>query len=88
MLKDFLLEIGTEEIPSGFIANALKDMKNLINKELETLRIGFGQIQAFGTPRRLVLYITDMSDKQDDTCINITGPSRKVAFDENGNPTK
>jgi len=88
MLKDFLLEIGTEEIPSGFIAKALRDMKNLINKELETLRIGFGQIQAFGTPRRLVLFITDMSDKQDDTCINITGPSRKVAFDENGNPTK
>lgn len=88
MSKEFILEIGTEEIPSGFIPEALEDMKNRINKELETLRIGFGQIKALGTPRRLVLYIDNMSDKQGDIYAEITGPSKKVAFDENGNPTK
>ncbi|MEW6614490.1 MAG: glycine--tRNA ligase subunit beta [Thermodesulfobacteriota bacterium] len=88
MAKELLLEIGTEEIPSGFVPNALKDMKELIEKELKNLRIGFGQIKTLGTPRRLVLYIDHMSDKQEDTYIEIIGPSKKVALDQNGNPTK
>ncbi|MFA4910815.1 MAG: glycine--tRNA ligase subunit beta [Desulfobacteria bacterium] len=88
MSKELLLEIGTEEIPSGFVPKALKDMKELIEKELKNLRIGFGEIKTLGTPRRLVLYIDHMSDKQEDTYAEIIGPSKKVAFDENGNPTK
>ena len=88
MSKELLLEIGTEEIPSGFVPKALKDMKELIEKELKNLRIGFGETKTFGTPRRLVLYIDHMSDKQEDTYIEIIGPSKKVALDENGNPTK
>jgi len=88
MSKELLLEIGTEEIPSGFVPKALKDMKELIEKELKNLRIGFGEIKTLGTPRRLVLYIDHMSDKQEDTYVEIIGPSKKVAFDENGDPTK
>ena len=88
MSKELLLEIGTEEIPSGFVPKALKDMKELIEKELKNLRIGFGEIKTFGTPRRLMLYIDHMSDKQEDIHVEIIGPSKKVAFDENGHPTK
>jgi glycyl-tRNA synthetase beta chain len=88
MSKELLLEIGTEEIPSGFVPEALKDMKELIEKELKNLRIGFGEIKTLGTPRRLALYIDHISDKQEDTYVEIIGPSKKVALDENGNPTK
>ncbi|MFH2011847.1 MAG: glycine--tRNA ligase subunit beta [Pseudomonadota bacterium] len=88
MSKELLLEIGTEEIPSGFVPNVLKDMKELIEKELNSLRIGFGQTNTFGTSRRLVLYIDHVSDKQEDIYIEVIGPSKKVALDENGNPTK
>ena len=63
-------------------------MKELIEKELKNLRIEFGQIKTLGTPRRLVVYIDHISDKQEDTYVEIIGPSKKVAFDENGNPTK
>ena len=88
MLKEFLLEIGTEEIPSRFMPGVLADMEDLINKELETLRIGFGGTRVFGTPRRLVLYIDNVSNRQEDIYVNVVGPSIKVAFDESGNPTK
>ncbi|MFH1625725.1 MAG: glycine--tRNA ligase subunit beta [Pseudomonadota bacterium] len=88
MSSELLLEIGTEEIPSRFMPQALKDMENLILKELEALRIGFGQVKALGTPRRLVLHVDHMSDKQEDTCVQIMGPSKRVAFDESGTPTR
>lgn len=88
MPNELLLEIGTEEIPSGFIPKALKDMEKLIDDELDTLKIGFGRINTYGTPRRLVLFVEHMSDKQEDTYVEIIGPSKKVAFDEKGNPTK
>lgn len=88
MSKEFLLEIGTEEIPSRFIPNALREMEDLINKGLDALRLGHGQAKTFGTPRRLALFINNMPDKQEDTHVEIVGPSRKAAFDEKGNPTK
>ncbi len=88
MLKEFLLEIGTEEIPSRFMPGILADMEGLINKELETLRIGFGVTRVFGTPRRLVVYIDNMSNRRKDVYVNVVGPSIKVAFDGDGNPTK
>ncbi len=88
MPKEFLLEIGTEEIPSRFMPRVLADMEGLINKELETLRIGFGGTRVFGTPRRLVFYIDNMSNRQKDVYVNMIGPSIKVAFDGDGNPTK
>ncbi|MDY6853542.1 MAG: glycine--tRNA ligase subunit beta [Thermodesulfobacteriota bacterium] len=87
MASDFLLEIGTEEIPSGFIHIALKEMERLFRKELKNQRLGFEDIKTFGTPRRLVLFIDRLSDRQGDIYVEKIGPSKKVAFDNNGNPT-
>jgi glycyl-tRNA synthetase beta chain len=87
-MKELLLEIGTEEIPAGFISQALSDLESLAQKELEASRIDFEGMRTLATPRRLVLYIASLSEKQKDIEVKKVGPSKQSAFDEKGNPTK
>jgi len=87
-MKGLLLEIGTEEIPAGFIPQALIDFERLARKELESNRIGFDGVKTLGTPRRLVLVIESVSEKQRDEEMKKVGPSKQAAFDSKGNPTK
>ena len=56
MAKDLLLEIGTEEIPAGFIPGALEFMERLFKKSMEDNRLAFKSVRTLGTPRRLVLH--------------------------------
>ena len=88
MSKELLFEIGTEEIPAGFLSKAVVDMEEIIRKSLTDKLISFENIKCMATPRRLVLYIADVSEKQEDQKIEKMGPAKKAAFDENGNPTK
>jgi glycyl-tRNA synthetase beta chain len=87
-MPELLLEIGTEEIPSGFIPKALNEMPNLLAKEFEAQRIDYREIKAMGTPRRLVLMATGVASAQEGRVIETLGPARRIAFDEQGNPTK
>ena len=87
-MKELLLEIGTEEIPAGFVPQALIDLEALAKRELEASRIDFGGTKTLGTPRRLVLVIESVSEKQRDEEIRKIGPSKQAAFDAKGNPTK
>jgi len=87
--KEFLLEIGTEEIPSRFINPALEKIKELFTALLVSGRVeSRGEMKAYGTPRRLVLYIPEIEERQADVSKEVTGPPKKVAFDGSGNPTK
>lgn len=88
MGNELLFEIGTEEIPAGFLSKAVVDMEEIIRKSLTEKRIAFEGIRCLATPRRLVLYIADLSSKQDDQMIEKLGPAKKAAFDEDGQPTK
>ena len=87
-MKELLLEIGTEEIPAGFIPQALMDLEALAKKELEVNRIDFNGIKTLGTPRRLVLVIDSVAEKQRNEETKKIGPSKQAAFDAKGNPTK
>jgi glycyl-tRNA synthetase beta chain len=87
-MKELLLEIGTEEIPAGFIPQALTDLESFARKELEGNRIDFERAKTFGTPRRLVLAIESVSEKQRDIEMKKVGPSKQAAFDSKGNATK
>jgi len=87
-MKELLLEIGTEEIPAGFVPGALSELERLIGKELEANRIDFKGVKTLGTPRRLVLYIESVSEKQKDEETKKIGPSKQAALDDRGNPTK
>ncbi len=86
--KELLLEIGTEEIPAGFVPQALIDLEGIAQKGLGASRIDFNGIKTFGTPRRLVLVIESVSEKQRDEETKKIGPSKQAAFDAKGNPTK
>jgi len=88
MGKELLLEIGTEEIPAAFLPKALRDLEEIARKELEAGRIRHGEIRAMGTPRRLFLGVEDVAERQEDQVIEKLGPARRVAFDEQGSPSR
>lgn len=88
MARDLLLEIGTEEIPAGFMEKALEDLQQLTIKELTEQRIIWEQIDTYGTPRRLTIFIHNVAEKQADVEEEVKGPSKKVGVDAQGNFTK
>lgn len=88
MSKELFLEIGTEEIPAGFLPKAMADMDALIRKEFEAARLDFGTVRTFATPRRLALAVSDVAEQQPTLQTKAMGPARQHAFDAGGNPTK
>jgi glycyl-tRNA synthetase beta chain len=87
-MRELLLEIGTEEIPAGFVPQALTDLETLVRKELETSRIDFDGVKTLGTPRRLVLFIQSVAETQRTVELKKMGPPKQAAFDSKGNPTQ
>lgn len=88
MAKEFLLEIGIEEIPTGYVSSTLSQMEKNFADKLNDLRIPFDTIRTFATPRRLTLYIEKLEEKQLDYEAEVLGPPKKVSVDEEGNFTK
>ncbi|MDO8721313.1 MAG: glycine--tRNA ligase subunit beta [Syntrophales bacterium] len=87
MGKDLLLEIGTEEIPAAFLPQAMKDMEEMIRREFAAMMLSHGAIKTMATPRRLVLIVSELAEKQEERVIEKLGPAKRAAFDEKGNPT-
>lgn len=88
MTKDLLLEIGSDEIPARYLLPAIEEIKARTKKALEDARLTFGDVRSYGTPRRLVVYVTALAEKSLDATTKVRGPSKKVAFDKEGNPTR
>lgn len=88
MKRDLLLEIGVEEMPSAFMSGALADLKSLAEQKFTARRVGFAQVKSLGTPRRLVLYVEGLEEKQQDAVIENRGPKKASAYDPQGNPSK
>ena len=88
MSKELFLEIGTEEIPAGFLPKAMADMEAIIRRELENSHLSFGAITNLATPRRLAMCVSALPDVQPDTETTAMGPARNIAFDASGNPTR
>ena len=88
MSKELFLEIGTEEIPAGFLPKAMADMKVLITRELEQARIPFTGVRTMATPRRLILVVSGVAAEQPDAELTAMGPARSIAFGPDGVPTK
>ncbi len=88
MARDLLLEIGTEEIPACFMPAALAQLRERAARLLEENRLELEGLHTMGTPRRLVLQVRGLAENQDAIEEKLKGPSRDVAYDENGEPTK
>jgi len=86
--KDLLLEIGTEELPSGAVDLAIEQLKQNAQNALENSRLSFESLQAFGTPRRLVLMVKKLAQRQKELINEAKGPPKKVAYDSEGKATK
>lgn len=88
MGKELLLEIGTEEIPAAFLPKALRDMAEIVRREMEVQRIHHGEVRTMGTPRRLALWLDQVADRQEDQILEKLGPAFRVAYDDEGNPSR
>jgi len=86
-MTNFLLEIGTEEIPAGYIEPALKALSSKLLQKMSRARIEHGQASTFGTPRRLAIVVENIAEKQQTVTTEVLGPPKKIGFDENGKPT-
>ncbi|XP_004515344.1 glycine--tRNA ligase, chloroplastic/mitochondrial 2 isoform X1 [Cicer arietinum] len=84
----FVLEIGTEEMPPQDVVDASKQLKDLILQLLERQRLKHGEVQVFGTARRLVVSVENLLTKQTEQEVEVRGPPVSKAFDNEGNPTK
>jgi glycyl-tRNA synthetase beta chain len=86
--KDFLFELGVEEIPAGYIAATVKKIEEHFKKGLTEQKISFSNLKTFTTPRRFAIRINELQTKQNDEIIERVGPAKAAAFDADGNLTK
>ena len=75
-----LFEIGVEELPSRYVLKASKDLLENLKKELNKERIKFSGEVEYNSPRRMAVYISEISDMQDDFYEKKMGPSVSVAY--------
>jgi len=90
-MASFLLEVGTEELPAGFIVDALRQWQERIPKSLHEHQLTTSKVNVYGTPRRLAVLIEGLPVQQSDRCIELKGPALGSAFangDPNSEPTK
>ena len=83
----FLLEVGTEELPAGFLSDAIVQWKSRIPHSLATHNLPDAVVEVYGTPRRLAVLITGLPSQQAHREEEIKGPPAQAAF-KDGQPTK
>jgi len=82
--RDYLLEIGCENLPSGYLTAALEQLRNHLETGLGDERINYQSMSVSGTPNRLVVHITGLDEKQETLTETITGPPLAMALSEDG----
>ena len=88
-MSDLLLEVGTEEIPARLIPGARRDLERNFRDALKASDIHEGaRVAVEATPRRLALIAENLPEKQADRTETYSGPTRQVAFDSEGSPTR
>ena len=88
MQNELLFEIGSEEIPGGFIGPALKNIQKTMVEKLTELELQYESIQTAATPRRLAICVNGLVSQQPDRKEELLGPAKKAAFDQENKPTK
>lgn len=87
-MADLLFEIGTEELPAGFLLPALEQLQQNFIRKADELQLSMGQVKVAGTPRRLALMAQDLVERQPDRREELMGPSAKAGLDGNGGFSK
>lgn len=87
-VAELLLEIGVEELPHQFILPALASLKESAERLFSDHRLTLQSIRTMGTPRRLTIVVDALAARQTPMTKEAMGPSKAVAFDQTGQPTK
>ncbi|OCX96873.1 MAG: glycine--tRNA ligase subunit beta [Pseudomonas sp. K35] len=85
---DFLVELGTEELPPKALAKLAEAFCTGIEKGLKDAGLDFVKAQAYAAPRRLAVLVEQLATQQPDRSINLDGPPMQAAFDADGEPTQ
>ena len=86
--KDLLFEIGTEEMPSAPLMNAVKQLSPLMERGLTEAGLAHGPVRVVSSPRRLAVLVDAVATATDEVHEVKRGPAANIAFDADGNPTK
>lgn len=87
-VADYLLEVGTEELPGSFCQSAQRELLERIPAALNEARLTYGDVTVWVTPRRISIVIAQLQSTQADWQELIKGPPASAAFDASGNPTQ
>lgn len=88
MSRDFLVELGTEELPPKALRSLERAFADGVAARLRDASLAHGAVTSYATPRRLGLLVRRLSLQQPDQQIVRRGPPRKVGFDASGAPTR
>jgi glycyl-tRNA synthetase beta chain len=88
MTKDFLVEIGTEELPPTALLKLSNSFSELIESSLRTELLALSKLQSFATPRRLTVLVSDLDEQTPSKDIVVWGPPKAIAFDKDGKPSR
>ncbi|MES2917938.1 MAG: glycine--tRNA ligase subunit beta [Pseudomonadota bacterium] len=86
--KDFLVELGTEELPPKALKTLSESFRDGILKGLAAAGLPHGDVKAFAAPRRLAVSVAGLATQQPDRTVSVDGPPVKAAFDASGAPTQ
>ena len=88
MAKEFLIELGTEELPPTQLRTLAEAFAANFEAELKGAELAHEGVKWFAAPRRLALKVAALADSQSDKVVEKRGPAVSAAFDAEGNPTK
>ena len=86
--KDLLLEIGLEEMPARFVTSSMNSLKEKVEAWLNVKQLKYSAVEAFSTPRRLAVLVSQLDEAQKDIEEEAKGPAKKIALDEKGEWSK
>lgn len=88
MTHSFLLEIGLEEMPAHVVTPAMEQLKQRVINFLDANNLKHGTVEPFATPRRLAVLVHELANQQPDQDLEVKGPAKKIAVDEQNHWTK
>ncbi|HEY9745601.1 MAG TPA: glycine--tRNA ligase subunit beta, partial [Oculatellaceae cyanobacterium] len=86
--NQYLLEVGTEELPVEFLQSAPTELADKFKAALDEQGIAYGEVKVYATPRRLALSVSGLPEVQETRTFKIKGPPVRVALDADGKPTQ
>ncbi len=85
---DFLVELGTEELPPKALKTLGESFLAGVEKGLKAAGLSYSGARYYAAPRRLAVLVEQLATEQPDRTVNLDGPPVQAAFDAEGNPTQ